>query len=271
MSTIIIAGGRIDLDADLPRILDAIEAQRSPVIALMRAGSDTSRTVTGLDWTVSDLHAHLAATADNYERMAAGEVVMTENVSQRRAVIDRGIAGQSGARAGGNDEVVADRITRLAATLRSQTDETRLPFYGMEVPPSLIAGMLLSELLVHGVDLARTHSLPIDVPDDAAHHALLATCTLTPLALTPWGATRSMVLGYSPRGYAPIIVELDEGRVVVGHRTDRKVDAWFGGTAQDLLLASYNRLSAARALATVRLRGRRPYLALVVGKAFEPA
>lgn len=271
MSSISIARGTIDLDTDLPRILDAIEVQRSPVIALMRAGSDSSRTVTGLDWTVGELHAHLTATAENYARMAAGEVVMAEDVSQRRAVIDRGIADHRGTRAEDNIGVVADGIARLVVALRSQTDDARLPFYGMEVPPSLIAGMLLSELLVHGVDLARTHRSPIDVPDDAAHQALLGACTLVPLTLTPWGATRSMVLGYSPRGYAPIIVELDQGRVVVGHRTDRKVDAWFGGTARDLLLASYNRVSAARALRTLRPRGRRPYLALVVGKAFEAA
>jgi hypothetical protein len=203
--------------------------------------------------------------------MAAGEVVMAEDVSQRRAVIDRGIVDHAGVRAGANVEVVDDGIARLVLALRSQTDDARLPFYGMEVPPSLIAGMLLSELLVHGFDLARTLGSPIDVPDDAAHQALLGACTLVPLTLTPWGASRSMVLGYSPRGYAPIIVELDEGEVVVGHRSDRKVDAWFGGTARDLLLASYNRLSAARALRTVRLRGRRPYLALVVAKAFETA
>jgi hypothetical protein len=137
--------------------------------------------------------------------------------------------------------------------------------------PSLVAGMCLNELVVHGVDLARTQDSPVVIPDDAAYHSLLATSTLAGFALTPWARTRRMVFGYAAKGHPPIVIALDRGTVTVDHDTSRLVDAWFGGTAPDLLLASYHRVGTARALRTLRLRGRRPYLALLADKAFEPA
>ena len=79
-------------------------------------------------------------------------------------------------------------VTRLVTALRRRSDDERLPYYGIEVPPSLIAGIYLTELLVHGVDLARTHHRPLDVPDRAAYSALLASCTLTSLRAHPVGS-----------------------------------------------------------------------------------
>ena len=271
MSSIMIAGGTVDTDPDLHGILADIEDRRSFVASLVRAGEDSTQTVSGLSWTVGELGAHLAATADNYANMAEGEVVMTEPVSERRAVIDRGIVQHLAASAVEQANLVQEGVNRLVAALRPRSDEDRLPFYGMDVPPSLIAGMCLNELVVHGVDLARTHGRPVEVPDHAAYQSLLASSALTSFALTPWGRTRSMVLGYAARGHAPIIIALDHGNVTVSHHTDHNVDAWFGGSATDLLLASYHRISALRSLRTLRPRGRRPYLALTVDKAFETA
>jgi uncharacterized protein (TIGR03083 family) len=261
----------VDLDSDLQVILDGIEARRAFVASLVRAGTDPSQRVAGLDWTVGELNAHLVSTAANYSRMAAGEVVVTVSVSDRREAIDAGIAEHAGSTAAEDAARLEAGLDQLVATLRRSTDADRMPFYGMQAPPSLIAGMFLNELLVHGVDLARTHGRPVDVPDRAAYEALLATSSLTSFVLTPWGRTRSMVLGYAARGYAPIIVAFDHGDVIVGHRSDRKVDAWCGGSAADILLASFNRASAVRALRILRFRGRRPYLALTVARAFDTA
>jgi len=271
MSSILIAGGVVDTEPDLYGILADIEDRRSFVASLVRAAKDSIQTVSGLSWTVGELGAHLAATADNYATMAEGEVVMTEPVSERSTVIDRGIALHLAASAVEQANLVEEGLNRLVTALQPRSDEDRLPYYGMDVPPSLIAGMCLNELVVHGVDLARTHGRPVEVPDHAAYQSLLASCALTSFVVTPWGQARSMVLGYGARGHPPIIIALDHGDVTVSHHTDHKVDAWFCGSAADLLLASYHRISALRSLRTLRPRGRRPYLALTVDKAFETA
>ena len=271
MCSMMIAGGTVEVDADLPGILDALERQVVPLAGLVRAGTVGSHPVAGLEWTVDSLHAHLAATAANYARMADGEIVMTESAFDRRAVIDRGIAEQLGPSTAEHAEVIERGVAQLVASLRSRTDDHRVPFYGMDVAPSLVAGMCLNELVVHGVDLARTHHAPLDVPDGAAYHSLLATCTLTAFALTPWATTRRMTFGYAVDGHRPIVMALDRGTVAVDHDTSRRVDAWFGGSASDLLLACYHRVGTARALRTLRLRGRRPYLGLIVDKIFQAA
>ena len=271
MSTTWIGCSPVDLDTDLGLILEDVEARAPFVVPLLRAGTEPSAPVTGLDWTVGQLGAHLAATSDRYSRMAEGEVVVDTPVSERRTAIDDGIDEHLEATAAEHADVVAAGLTRLVTALRGHSDDERLPYYGMDVPPSLIAGIYLTELLVHGVDLARTHDRPLDLPDRAAYSALLASSTLTSLVLTPWGRTCSMVVGWAVSGHPPIVCALDRGEVRITHHSDRRVDAWFGGSAADLLLASYGRLGALASLRTLRLRGRRPHRSLLMARAFEPA
>ena len=271
MSTILIGSSPVDLETDLELILDDVEARAPFVVALVRAGTERSAPVAGLDWTVGELGAHMASTSDRYSRMAEGEAVVDASVSERRTAIDGGIDEHVQETAAEQGDVVEAGTTRLVTALRGRSDDDRLPYYGIEVPPPLIAGIYLTELLVHGVDLARTLHHPLDVPDRAAYSALLASSTLTSLVLTSWGRSCSMVLGWAARGHPPIVVALDHGEVRVTHYSDRRVDAWFGGSAADLLLASYGRLGILASLRTLRLRGRRPYRSLLTAHAFETA
>ncbi len=271
MSTILIGSSPVDIKTDLASILDDVEARAPFVVSLLRAGTEPSSPVPGLDWTVGQLGAHVASTSDRYSRMAEGEAVVNTTVSERRIAIDDGIDEHLHETAAEQAEVVDTGLTKLVTALRVRSDDERLPYYGIEVPPSLVAGIYLNELVVHGVDLARAHGRPLDVPDRAAYSALLASCTLTSFVLTPWGRTRSMVLGWAARGHPPIVISLDRGEVRVTHRSDRSVDAWFGGSAADLLLASYGRLGTLASLRTMRLRGRRPYRSLLTARAFQSA
>ena len=97
----------------------------------------------------------------------------------------------------------------------------------------------------------------------------LISSTLTSSALTPWGRKCSMVLGTDAHGHPPFVTALDNGEVRVTHHSERPVDAWFGGSAADLLLAGYGRLGTLASLRTLRLRGRRPYRGLLSFRAFE--
>ncbi len=269
MSTISIGPSPVDIEVDLETILDDVEARAPFVVGLVRAGANSSAPVNGLDWTVGQLGAHLASGSDRYGRMAEGEAVVNTSVSERRTAIDSGIDEHLHETASEQADVVQTGTTRLVAALRGRSDDDRLPYYGMEVPPWLIAGMHLGELLVHGVDLARTYHRSPEVPDRAAYSAMLISSTLTSSALTPWGRKCSMVLGTDAHGHPPFVTALDNGEVRVTHHSERPVDAWFGGSAADLLLAGYGRLGTLASLRTLRLRGRRPYRGLLSFRAFE--
>ena len=167
MSTILIGPSPVDIDANLEVILDDVEERAPFVVSLVRAGTNPSAAVTGLDWTVGQLGSHLASGSDRYGRMAEGEAVVNTSVSERRTAIDSGIDEHLHETASEQADVVQTGTTRLVAALRGKSDDDRLPYYGMEVPPWLIAGMHLGELLVHGVDLARTYHRSPEVPDRA--------------------------------------------------------------------------------------------------------
>lgn len=271
MTTMLIGESTVELDIDLPGILDNLERRVAVVAHLVREGVEPQRSVPRLSWTVGQLTAHLAATADNYARMARGEEAVADPVSERRTVIDRGINEHLHQTPTNTAAVIESGVAEVIDAFQHCSDDERRPYYGMDAPPSLIAGMFLSELVVHGVDLARAQQRHIDVPGSAAYASLLASSALTPFVLTEWGRTRTMTVGYAPRGHKPIIVALDRGKVTVAHHSQRAVDAWFAGSAAALLLAAYHRTGTLRALTTLRLRGRRPYLALLADRAFETA
>ena len=271
MTAMLVGQSTVELDIELPRILDDLERRVEVVAPLIRACVEPQRTVPGLSWTVGELTSHLAATAHNYARMTRGEDAISDPVSERRAVIDRGINEHVHQTTAQQAAGIESGVTDIIRALRRCSNDERRPYYGMDAPVSLIAGMFLSELVVHGVDLARAHQRRIDVPDSAAYASLLASSALTPFVLTEWGRARTMTLGYAPRGHKRIIVALDRGKVTIGHHPPRRVDAWFGGSAPALLLAAYHRANTLRALRTLRPRGRRPYLALLADRAFQTA
>jgi hypothetical protein len=206
--------------------------------------------------------------------MAEGEAVIAESVAERRTVIDRGVAEQRVAAANPTAlaaGVVAD-LTSLVAALRDRTDADLLPFYGMEVPPSIVAGMAVGELLVHGRDLAVAHGVANrhELPSAAAYEAILAAMSLVDHALTTAGREATASYGYRPTGHPSVTVHLVSGLPTVTHDRGGPVDAWFAGAAGTLLLATHGRLSSGRSLRTLR-PSRRPWRALTLDRLFEPS
>lgn len=270
MSTIEVGRAKVLLDYDLAAITAGLEQCIGVVDVLLRHGTEQAHPVPGLTWSAGDLNAHIASTARNYRRMVEGESVMSESVSERRVVIDRGIdehrSSDVGALAAG---VVAD-LHRLAATLRDSDDEHLVPFYGAPTPVAIVGGTLLGEMLTHGWDLARAHGMLANyhLPDEASYQALLAVSALVDYALTPAGSSASASYGYRIPRHKPLIFRLAPESVTVTHEQNGTVDAWFSGPPGILLLATHGRLTTWRSLRTIR-GGRRPWRALTMDRFFE--
>jgi hypothetical protein len=226
--------------------------------------------VTGLEWSVHQLAAHVAATAENYAKMARGDHVVEQPLSQRQQVIDAAIAERIGVDVTRLGDAIDTNATALAGHLRETDPESRVPYYGVDAPLWVVAGMCLSELIIHGEDLRRTvRALPI-VDDTGAYQAFLAGGALSSFVLSDWGRAQTMTLGYQATRMAPIIVAMDRGAVTVSHDSNQLVDAWLGGTARHLLLTAYGRTGLIGGLRTLRLKGRRPYRSLSASRAFQP-
>jgi uncharacterized protein (TIGR03083 family) len=227
--------------------------------------------VSGLTWTVHELAAHLAATTESYAKIAVGEELTQHPLAERQQVIDEAIAKLRAVDTRQLAEMITVHAEALATTLSSGDSDEFVRYYGVSTPLWVVAGMCLSELIVHGEDLRRTLGTAPLEDQDAAYQAYLAGAALIPFVLTEWGRARQMTLGYRPARMQPIVVQLDRGTVFVAHHANTPVDVWFAGTPRHLLLTAYRRTGLVGGLRTIRMSGRRPYYALTAIRAFQAA
>lgn len=171
---------------------------------------------------------------------------------------------------------LAGRISAAVADLlRATADED-----GRAVGPWLggarlsVAGMLghlLSELLLHGLDIARAERRDWEVPPDAAALAFQV------FFLGVLGGDTGRLLAYhtpGPRGlvraelrsrhHPPVVVEAQDGRLRLGRHAGAPVDVRIWSEPTALMIMLWGRSGRLRPLLTGRLAvwGRRPWRAL---------
>ncbi|MFI9724253.1 maleylpyruvate isomerase family mycothiol-dependent enzyme [Streptomyces sp. NPDC052396] len=142
------------------------------------------------------------------------------------------------------------------------------PWYGEGVALSLAAatGLLLSEILVHGLDIARGARLPWTVPADEARLVIGQSMPeLMPLALDPVRAQSAHItFDLNIQGGPRLAVAVRDGRATVTRQAPPGgFDCRISAAPTAFLLVCFRRLPQWRAVARGRLRagGRRPWLA----------
>ncbi|GAA4884027.1 maleylpyruvate isomerase family mycothiol-dependent enzyme [Kitasatospora terrestris] len=230
-------------------------------------------------WTVGDAGAHLAAVHLGFSAVAAGEpmdwdalVPAGDLPFQRRIADVNAVAIQlfDAEQRAGLGAHVADRgalFLRATAELSPGTP-LRTPWYGPDQHLTVAAatGLLLSESLVHGLDIARGAGLPWTIaPEDASLVLGQAMPTMMPLALDPVRAAGvSVAFDLALRGGPRLAVVVDDGRATVTRDAPpRAYDCRITADPTAFLLVSFRRTPMWKAVATGRIRatGRRPWLA----------
>ena len=237
---------------------------------------DVDAQVPGLAWNVGETVAHTITQVERFTDFIRGVHTPEDDVPdsarggsppQRVAAVNAQLI------AGFNDrdpQVLSSRLTSAIDEFLTITRERspREPFRAWEGESDLEAATatLLSELLVHGHDIARASGRPWRVGEAEANLGLRALWALLPGYVDP-SATGDVVASVrvAPRGGAPVVITVDHGtaRVVTG---ETRVDATIRGRAPALLLLAFGRVSLARLAARGHLiaTGRRPWLALRV-------
>ena len=156
--------------------------------------------------------------------------------------------------------------------MRSRDAAERVPYCTIDHPAAAVAGNLLGEVLVHGVDLARATGAEVALDAGHAYLALVALTTGIPFALTEHGRNASTILELRAKGYPAAQVHLAAGSTRITDAPGSRPDIRFSGTPQNLLLSGHGRLLATVMLTgKVRVSGRRPWRALTIDKAFDTA
>lgn len=254
---------------DLSSASAAVQRAGDRVCELLAGASDPTMRLKGSDWTVRDVAVHLAVMSEVYTGYAHGETEPFVDVSD---IAGGSLARSSAARL----EAEAERdLAALAGRLRAGTasllDACRdrdagdtVVWNGRTVTVGTLLGIALAELLVHGLDVARTLSRPWPIAAGDARLVLDAVLPLLPL-LVDKRATGDIDVRYDlrVRGGARVMLHFHDGVLDVAP-AGGKVDCHVRADPAALLLVSYGRRSQWVPALTGRLVawGRRPWLGL---------
>lgn len=237
-------------------------------------------------WSVGDVAAHLAAVYLAYGAAVPGERsgeaaegidwdavldgrdgTFGERIAAVNALSVGLVAGAERQRLGA---ILADRgaaFLRDSAGLAPDTP-VPAPWYGpgRTVPLAAATGLMLSETLVHGLDMARGARKPWSLTSEEASLVIgQAMVTMMPLALDAEKAKGVRVaFDLALKGGPRLAVVVEDGAATVTRDpAPRPYDCRITAAPTAFLLVSFGRMPIWKAIALGRMRagGRRPWLA----------
>lgn len=260
-----------ELRIDLAPAAQAVERGGRRLAELLSHVEGRDRRVRGLEWTLGELAAHLAARTGLFSAYLAGTAtpegeiagIAAENQRHIRERRDRPVAEQI--------EELRSNVASFVATTRGKLGADPFPWYsGLTLDVATASGLLLGELVVHGLDVARTLGRPWPIAANDARTIIRAAAALAPWYVDP-EATRGdrTIYRIAVRGGPVFRVRVEDGTASV-EPEDGAADCTIRADPIALLLVSYGRLSRWRAAATGRLvaTGRRPWRALAFDRSF---
>jgi uncharacterized protein (TIGR03083 family) len=242
--------------------------------ATLIAGSDVDRPVKGSDWTVGDTAAHVTTAIERWMAMVDGPVSHIgrghEFASYAAEINRREVNAQS----------KADSATRgaelLAATTRwlevADTTESLHPYGIADAECSLgeATGVLLGELLIHGLDVARTLGSPWPINNDQAIAVTEGLLPMLPLLYDGTAAGgQSFTIDVRLRGRSRGLgLRCDPDTATISDGSPSNAAVHISANPVAWLLIGYGRRSQWWGAATGKVVawGRKPWLAFRVGR-----
>jgi uncharacterized protein (TIGR03083 family) len=276
------------VEPDRAEVRQALEHASERVAGLVRQGAPLDGPVPGLEWTKAQLVGHLVAICAAFATTLRGE-----DFAERFGPEFVGSYGSGSnlrdAVAAVNAKVVqyasfptpvaaADALTMGTAALlaafnaHSDLREPRpAPWYGPDVtvPVGNLLSLAVSELLVHGYDLAR--AVGADLRPSAATSvsatavAAAVMSEMLPRVLDERRASRfTGSFEVRVRGGQRFVLQIANGKAWSEPADSQRVDCVLSLSAYDALLMGYDRVPAWRAIASGKALafGRRPWLGL---------
>ncbi|MEU7135014.1 maleylpyruvate isomerase N-terminal domain-containing protein [Streptomyces sp. NPDC046261] len=278
------AVGRHDPLAEHDRTRAALRAVVPRLAHLMRGVPDLGAPSGVPVWTVGDVGAHVCAAYLAYCSAFTGEFddwgsvlppddgPLTERITAVNAKA-LGLFGEDERTRLG--DFIADHgetFLRVTEGLAPQTP-VATPWYGQRMVLTLAAatGLMLSESLLHGLDIARGARLPWTIGPDEARLVLGQSMpTMMPLALDATKARGvSVSFDLAIEGGPRLAIDIRDGQAtVVRDAPPRSYDCRITAAPTEFLLISFRRMPIWQAIARGRMRagGRKPWRAPSLGR-----
>ncbi len=261
----------------LPESRDALDRAAGRLADVLRSLPDTDAAVPGSTWTVGDTAAHVVISLRHAMLVAAGRAVPWAEGATCTQVAARRIAELNTRALIVETERGPQALARLlvtavddylAGTATLPPDRPmHSPYYLGEIAPDHagLTGIQLSEVLVHGYDIAMVTGRPWPIAADEARLALRAAIRLTPAFVDPETA-HGHTGGYDlrVRGGPRVVFRFTDGQVSLEEPGGAPVDCHVLAEPVALLLLMYGRIPQWQPIARGRLLpwGRRPWRAL---------
>jgi Mycothiol maleylpyruvate isomerase N-terminal domain/SCP-2 sterol transfer family len=262
-----------ELRIELGPAAKAVERAGRRVVDLLGRQDDPDRGVTGLEWSIAEAAAHLAARTGRFARYLAGSETPEGPISVIATENEQDVRERSSRTPGENVEELRSELAAFVTASRGRLGSDPFPWYsGATIDVATATGLLLGELDVHGFDVARTGGTRWPIPAEDGRTILRAAVVLAPLYVDP-ETTRGVSVTFRivVRGGPAFRIRFDDGTATV-EAAAGEADVTIRADPVSLVLLSYGRVSKWRALATGKLyaTGRRPWAALDFDRFFLP-
>jgi len=233
---------------------------------LRQASARAKDKVPGLDWTVSDLGAHLVTEPRRFDRFGRGVVEpLTDtaalNRSELEAITETDPAKQA-------DIFMAEHASYMTQA-RKHKGTDPYQWFGVPMEWSQGAGIYLGELCIHALDLSRLLGEKWSMSREDALAVIAGLLPILPRFVDPQAAegftgTFRLKLRKGPT----VVLSFDEGAVTVAGSDGQRADCVINADPASFLLVGYGRISQWGPIARGRLlaAGRKPWLALRFSK-----
>jgi uncharacterized protein (TIGR03083 family) len=252
---------------------EALQDAASRVSGLLRSVQRPDAPVPGMNWTVSETAAHMVAELADYAAFARGD----PNLAGPAAPEDSRTAAQRNAAANAAQLTsfaerdlsrLADRVVPAAddfiAAAEARTGESILATNGLFVTIPTMTAMLLGEVLIHGLDVARAAHLSWRISQTDALHVIAGIMAIVPDYIDRQRAA-GLHVSYElrMRGGARYRIAVDDGAAAVTAPGPR-ADCWISADPAAFLLVGYGRTGQWTQIARGKLiaGGRKPWLGL---------
>jgi len=269
---------RLQTSTSLSETCDAILAAAGRAADVVNASADTSVPVPGLDWTLGDTAAHLAAETEEYAETLTGDLDVDEYVraaanaatpAERSKVLN---AQQLERHRERDPRALAAAIRSAAeafvtaASARQPNDHIRVT-NGLEMTVDSMAKVILGEQLIHGLDLARAAKTGWRIAPEDALRVIDGIMTFAPKYVDA-DAARDVKASYELRfrGGPRYRLDVDRGTATVGPASGR-VDCTINADPVAFLLVGFGRAGQWGAIMRGKLiaYGRKPWLGFKFG------
>lgn len=260
-----------ELRIELAPAADALARAGRRVTDLLRSVPDPAMPAAGLEWSLGELAAHLAARTALFAGYLSGTATPQGEIAHIAANNDRQIREAADVPFETNVELIAASVAAFVETTRGRLGSDPYPWYsGLELDVATGTGIALAELLVHGSDVARSLRRRWRIEPEDARTILRASFLLAPWYVDPRRtAGRRATFRILVRGGPRVRFAIDDGVGTVLPQ-DGPADCTIHAEPVAFTLVSFGRMPRWRAAATGRLvaGGRRPWLALGFSRAF---